>query len=229
MRLSNVLEAALNAVREVLNLDLQAGAAPATPDAGFLRVYATTGKKLAVKDDTGAESVLGGALKQRVTSSAVAATSGTSNIPIDDTLPQSSEGTEIMSVSITPQSTSNKLLVRASVPVSVMSGGTVALALFRGTTCVNAVIYGPDPQGTDYYYIGGGSNSDVVVIEHAETVTGTAPQTWSLRIGVEDTAGVAPPSLVWAVGFGSIVGITPTPIFGAGIPAPLLTVEEFAG
>jgi hypothetical protein len=56
----------------------------------------------------------------------------TTTIPVDDTIPQNTEGTEIVTVSITPSSASNKVRVRAyfygqgNVSVSVMTG-----AIFR--------------------------------------------------------------------------------------------------
>ena len=45
---------------------------------------------------------------------ATAATSLTGNIPIDDTIPQSSEGTEILSLAYTMQSTTNRLRIRTT-------------------------------------------------------------------------------------------------------------------
>lgn len=60
-------------------------------------------------------------------------------IPYDDTVPQSSEGTQILSVSITPKSTTNRLRVRFRGRWSSWDGssspvGTAAAALFRDST-----------------------------------------------------------------------------------------------
>jgi hypothetical protein len=58
MTLSDYLNAALNYFDNVLNMRLKTGAAPSTPAAGLVTVYATTGKRLAAKDEDGTESTL---------------------------------------------------------------------------------------------------------------------------------------------------------------------------
>lgn len=74
----------------------------------------------------------------QVQSDAIAAASGTTAIPADNTAPLISEGTEIASVAITPASTSSKVLVQASVLIDSASSQIVSVALFRGSTCIGA-------------------------------------------------------------------------------------------
>lgn len=69
-------------------------------------------------------------------------------IPHDDTIPQSNEGYEILTCSITPKSSTSKLLIQVVVPVSEPSntGDYGCLALFRdsGTdaiACMSMVLY----------------------------------------------------------------------------------------
>jgi hypothetical protein len=63
----------------------------------------------------------------------------TAIIPSDDTIPLVTEGDQIMSLAITPQTATNKVLVRALIPVSYNNyGGT--MAVFRGSTCIGVSI-----------------------------------------------------------------------------------------
>jgi hypothetical protein len=50
----------------------------------------------------------------QVVTQGVTESTGTTSIPQDNTLPQSTEGTEIVSINITPASTSNKILIIAN-------------------------------------------------------------------------------------------------------------------
>lgn len=59
----------------------------------------------------------------------------TAVIPADDTIPQSSEGTQILSVSITPKTTTNRLRIRVFVAGShTVAAGAVTAAIFSGAS-----------------------------------------------------------------------------------------------
>jgi hypothetical protein len=67
------------------------------------------------------------------TSTTVVAT--TTAIPLDDTIPQNTEGAELMTVSVTPESAANNLKVTVAGWLSTNGGPTtVAIALFVGST-----------------------------------------------------------------------------------------------
>lgn len=54
------------------------------------------------------------------------------NIPIDNSIPQSGEGTEILTVAHTPKATTNRLIVRAALSFGKStSGNSAAMALFK--------------------------------------------------------------------------------------------------
>lgn len=55
----------------------------------------------------------------------------TTIIPIDDTIPQNTEGTEILTSAITPKFSSSKILVRFAAQVSGASVVSIVAALFR--------------------------------------------------------------------------------------------------
>jgi hypothetical protein len=57
-----------------------------------------------------------------------------SNIPFDNTIPQITEGFEILTVNITPQSITSNLYVLAIANISCSQVATGALALFRDST-----------------------------------------------------------------------------------------------
>ena len=58
-------------------------------------------------------------------------TSANSSIPFDDSIPQISEGTALISVSITPKSTTNILRVEACLYATTWGGYQVTGAVFR--------------------------------------------------------------------------------------------------
>jgi hypothetical protein len=64
-----------------------------------------------------------------------AVVSGSTIMPTDDTIPQNTEGFEVLTCAITPGSASNKLLIQAFINTSYCSSGyTGAVALFQDTT-----------------------------------------------------------------------------------------------
>lgn len=72
-----------------------------------------------------------GKLLQAVHSADGAVATGTVVIPQDDSIPQNTEGDEYLSVAITPNSTSNRLLIEALVVGAHSGGGNLTLALFQ--------------------------------------------------------------------------------------------------
>lgn len=76
-----------------------------------------------------------GGLVQSVVGTYATNTNITSTIPYDDTIPQSGEGTQIISVSLTPKSTSNKFRVRWHLSAASASAGlTLISAVFHNAT-----------------------------------------------------------------------------------------------
>ncbi len=61
-------------------------------------------------------------------------TTGTTALPIDNTIPQNTEGDEYMTLAITPKTTTNKLKIEIIVCASHSSGSTIGVALFQDTT-----------------------------------------------------------------------------------------------
>ena len=96
----------------------------------------------------------------------------TTAIPTDNTIPQNTEGTEIMTVSITPTSTSNILLIEAFVSGSLSASANGVVALFQDTTAnaLSACTAGPA------IYV-------VMPLTHSMTAGTTSSTTFKIRTG----------------------------------------------
>lgn len=107
--------------------------------------------------------------------------SGTTLIPIDNTTPQNTEGTEFMSLAITPTSATNKLLitVNAFLAASVGSAWT-NMALFQDSTVDAIASWAEYPTGAGA--IGAAS------FNHYMTAGTTSATTFKFRAGL-NTAG----------------------------------------
>jgi hypothetical protein len=96
--------------------------------------------------------------------------------PWDDTIPQNSEGAQIMSVTITPTNASSRLLITMHGSFYASAGTFYSLALFQDATA-NAL-------ATSYAYesAGGGSQS----LQYSMIAGTTSATTFYLRAGCRD-------------------------------------------
>jgi hypothetical protein len=70
-----------------------------------------------------------------------AVATGTTLIPIDDTIPQNTEGTEFMTLAITPTNANNKLLISVCTFLANTAANNLVSALFQDSTA-NALALG---------------------------------------------------------------------------------------
>ena len=98
----------------------------------------------------------------------------TTVIPLDDTVPTSSEGAEILSVAHTLQSSSNRVRFRVSgFGARAGSSGAGVIALFRGTTCIGvAAVTGVNVD--DLFHLG---------LQVEDEPGSVGPHTYSVRAG----------------------------------------------
>lgn len=129
-------------------------------------------------------------------------------IPIDDTVPQITEGTQIISVSITPKSATNKLRIRYSGVMSVNQVSAVGAAVFNGAAGAIHASMWACPVANYYQHICG---------EVEYTPGATTPQTISLRVGPSTSTHVV-----------RMNGGPSARVFG-GAAATRLIVEEIKG
>jgi len=117
-----------------------------------------------------------GNVLQVVEASTTTQASTTANIPVDGTIPQNTEGTEILTCSIAPTSSSNKLLIEVVIPV--WDGSTsisASAALFQDSTAnaLSAVIGANINAGY----------SETMMLSHYMTAGTTSSTTFKLRYG----------------------------------------------
>ena len=101
-----------------------------------------------------------------------AVATGTTNTVDDDTIPQKTEGTEFMTLAITPTNSSNKLMIEITANVSDDGGDILQMALFQDDTA-NALAAVAD-EG-DYHRN--------ITLRHFMTAGTTSETTFKMRAG----------------------------------------------
>jgi hypothetical protein len=135
---------------------------------------------------TGAASLaLAGRCIQQVFTSSATSTTTNVVIPTDNTIPQNTEGIQIMTLSITPKSASNMLYIYAVVPIGGPAAADdtfTAIALFQDSTA-NALAANAQDSGNV------GQNRPVMALEleHIMTAGTTSATTFAIRVGVTTT------------------------------------------
>ncbi|TAX45922.1 hypothetical protein ELI02_29860 (plasmid) [Rhizobium leguminosarum] len=113
----------------------------------------------------------------------------TAVIPRDDTAPQISEGTEILTVSITPKSSTNKLRCRFKGQISRSAAGTVIAAIFATGTSISGTA--ADARRAVGVSVPSADQAFMADME-VEFVPGiTTAVTVSVRVGPDAVAGFA--------------------------------------
>jgi len=79
-----------------------------------------------------------GSVLQVATFQTGAVATGTGTIPLDDTIPQITEGTEFMTLAITPTSATNKLIINVTIQLDKNNVNSLTVAMFQDST-VNAI------------------------------------------------------------------------------------------
>lgn len=135
-------------------------------------------------NNTYSPELLSGAVVQSatgafVTHQAFNGSSGSNAIPVDDTIPAISEGTQITSAAITPKSSSNKLRVRVSGIGTLTAAGAMVAAVFRDA--------GTDAIGMGFTTVLNANNTLPVTLETQVDASTTASTTFSLRVGPSGT------------------------------------------
>jgi len=146
-----------------------------------------------------------GAIVQVVNTTVTGVLTGTTVIPGDDTIPQKTEGTEFITVAITPTNSSNKLLIRAEVFASSSGATTIGTALFQDDTA-NALAANQNYQGTN-------TATNTVNLTHYMAAGTTSATTFKVRLGGNGSSTV------------TVNGASGSRLFG-GVASSTLTVME---
>ena len=116
-----------------------------------------------------------GAVLQVVNAEYTTRTSVTTAIPFDDTVPQNTEGTEIITLAITPANTSNKLIIEFFLPM--WDGDTVrvgTVGLFQDSTA-DALAVAQNINSTNTY-------SKQLFMVHVMDAGTTSSTTFKIRV-----------------------------------------------
>jgi hypothetical protein len=116
-----------------------------------------------------------GAVVQVVNTMDVTKKTGTTQLPIDDTIPQITEGDEYMTCSITPKSTTNKLLIQVVAYASPSAADNMGIALFQDATA-NAL-------NSFVFYVATATAIFPFTINHYMAAGTTSATTFRVRIG----------------------------------------------
>src|SRR6185295_171607 len=148
-------------------------------DANINSSAAISGSKLA---DTSIPSskLSAGMVAQIVGTGFSAVATGATTIPLDDTIPQNTEGTEFMTQSITPKSTTNILLIEIVAMLSTSTAKTAIGALFQDSTA-NAL-------AAVSAYIDTGTGMRMVSLMYSMAAGTTSSTTFKFRAGPDAAA-----------------------------------------
>jgi len=119
---------------------------------------------------------------QDVISADSAVATGSTTTPVDDSIPQNTEGNEFLSVSITPKATANILIIDAVVYVAQSAGQNMVMALFQDSTAnalAASISYNPANNTTRQMEVG-----------YRMTAGTTSATTFKIRVGASSAATV---------------------------------------
>jgi len=123
-----------------------------------------------------------GSVVQVVNTTSVAMATGTTVIPNDDTIPQNDEGTEFLTLAITPTNASNKLKIEVTGLWTSDAAGWLIVALFQDSTAgALAVSHDYDSVATAVVNHG---------LSHFMTAGTTSATTFKVRVGPHSSATV---------------------------------------
>ncbi len=141
-------------------------------------------------------------------SGTTAATTGTTIIPTDTSIPLSTEGTQIWTQTVTPASVSSKFGITQSFLIdSNTSNRNIVVALFRGTTCIYATCTNIATSGRPV----------TIAVTTLDAPATTSATTYSLRVGVSSSAK-------WSINQNNVAAIT----FGGTANQSDWLITEFA-
>ena len=169
-----------------------------------------TNKSIAATQLTGTIAVgrlPAGAVLQVVNTQSGAVATGTASIPFDNTIPQITEGTQFLSLAITPISATSKLLFQITMQMSTLTTAWCSTALFQDST-TNAIAAG----GAYMLTIQGGV---LTPLNYFMTSGTTSTTTFTVRFGGDAGQTI------------TVNGTNGARIFG-GVASSSITITEIA-
>jgi len=122
-------------------------------------------------------SVASNVVVQQVNTQTGAVATGTTIMPFDDTIPQSGEGTQFMTLAVTPTSATNNLFIQVDAICSFNIANTLTAALFQDATA-SALAAASEFQTTP-------TGITTISFNHTMVAGTTSATTFKIRIGGE--------------------------------------------
>lgn len=148
-----------------------------------------------------------GAVLQVVNTMSGAVATGTATIPNDDTVPQNTEGFEVMTLAITPKSATSKLKIEVVINLGTSATGNLICGLFQDSTA--------GALAAAAVYAGVTNASMQISFTHYVTAGTTSATTFKTRIGCNNAGTV------------TFNGYSSGRFFG-GVMASSITITEIA-
>jgi len=114
---------------------------------------------------------------QQVYTQTSAVQTGTATIPHDDTIPQNTEGTEFITLAITPANAANILNIDVTLNIAISAASTLIIAALFQDTTANALAV------SAAHGIAGGNGHIVLRIQYSMVAGTTSATTFKIRAG----------------------------------------------
>lgn len=158
--------------------------------------YATGDWRCVNYQRTSGVPVVAGRLVQQVNTQTGTSSTGTTVIPLDNTIPQNTEGDEVMTLAITPTNASNKLKIEVVVVGTNGSGGNLIAALFQDSTANSLAAASQswnagttiETTAFTHYMTAGTTSATTFKIRYGSNVAGTTY--FNIDSGTADLGGV---------------------------------------
>jgi hypothetical protein len=109
------------------------------------------------------------------------ALTATTVIPQDNTVPQITEGTEVLTATINVKSTTSRLRIEVEGVATCINGGIATFAIFQNSTAGAIAAWGVNCSGINFTNIAGGTLT--------AAIGATGNVTIRLRVGINDNSG----------------------------------------
>jgi hypothetical protein len=155
-----------------------------------------------VGDDIVGYTIPSGHVIQSTTKKETSLSTLSAQISFTDSVPQITDGTQIISDTITPSSSASKIKIRCVIPVSTDYETPVCAALFKNSESDALAVAAQDIPSHNSF------NS--IVLEHYDSPQSTSVTTYIVRIGSDEACTITINGINGARLFGGKMGVTLT-------------------
>ena len=155
-----------------------------------------------INNDLVGQTVLPGSLVQSRFKKETTLSMLSAQIPFTDSIPQITDGSQVISDLITPSLSTSKIRIKCSVPIASDYENTIAIALFKDSDSDAIAAVAQD------IFIS--NNPHNIILEHEDSPNTGSQTTYSLRIGSEEECTITINGVNGMRRFGGTMGVTMT-------------------